>query len=410
MISLYQKRLPALENMKDFLTMLLYFSFIFFSNNTIGVYFMVGLILLIYGLHTVSHKLSFTLSFSIYHKYMLLISLFCFVSALWARNSGLAIEKGFTILELLIAFSLLYECYKGKDIDRLLTIVMWAGFILSIYTFFFYGLDNLEDTVDEGGRLENRFANVNVVAMACSSSIIIAYYLFKKRKNVLDILMCIPCLLVVASAGSRKAFVMLIVGVVALFVFDPKRKQEGSNKLLTLLGSLVVFSIVLYFIVRSGIFSGTMERMDGLFASLTGKGEVDSSSMIRSYYRLIGFRQFLETPILGIGMGNGVLLALQHTGRNCYLHCNYAEIAACGGMVGLYVVYWIYVKLIKKELKYVKVDSTALIILTFLFLNLVMDYGAVTYYGKETYFMFMIFCLHYEELRHRESTSKNIIE
>jgi len=57
--------------------------------------------------------------------------------------------------------------------------------------------------------------------------------------------------------------------------------------------------------------------------------------------------------------------------------------------------------------RYAKVDSTAVILLTFLFLNLIMDYGAVTYYEKGIYFMFMIFCLHYEDLRRGESAAAN---
>jgi len=367
-----------------------------------GVYFMVALVLLIFALNAAHSKQPIFTRIGLFHRYMLWISLYCFVSALWAWNPDYAVEKGLTIFELLIAFSLLYECYKNSGVDRLLTIIMWGGFFLSIYTFFFYGIDNLQDTIEEGERLENGFANINTVAMTCSSSIIIAYYLFKKRLNVLDILLCLPCLLVVASSGSRKAFVMLVAGVIALSVFYSNSKKKNSNKLLTIIGYVFMIIAVSFFIAKSGIFAGTIERMDEMMPSLTGKGEADSSSMIRAYYRYIGFEQFLKTPILGI-----VLLALQHTGRFCYLHCNYAEIAACGGVVGLYIVYWIYFKLIKTELRYIKTDPSAVMMLIFLFMNLIMDYGSVSYYGKETYFMFMIFCIHYDSLKSRNVAIKS---
>jgi len=408
MISLFQRKLPILEHIKDFLATLLYLSFVVFSNDAMGVYFMVALVLLIFALNAAHSKQPIFTRIGLFHRYMLWISLYCFVSALWAWNPDYAVEKGLTIFELLIAFSLLYECYKNSGVDRLLTIIMWGGFFLSIYTFFFYGIDNLQDTIEEGERLENGFANINTVAMTCSSSIIIAYYLFKKRLNVLDILLCLPCLLVVASSGSRKAFVMLVAGVIALSVFYSNSKKKNSNKLLTIIGYVFMIIAVSFFIAKSGIFAGTIERMDEMMPSLTGKSEADSSSMIRAYYRYIGFEQFLKTPILGIGIGNGVLLALQHTGRFCYLHCNYAEIAACGGIVGLYIVYWIYFKLIKMELRYVKKDPAAVMMLIFLFMNLIMDYGSVSYYGKETYFMFMIFCIHYDSLKSRNAAIKFI--
>lgn len=214
-------------------------------------------------------------------------------------------------------------------------------------------------------------------------------------------IMCIPCLLIVAGSGSRKAFVMLILGIVLLTLFksDTGKKTKGIPKLFMILFSLATLSIIVFFVARSGVFGGTLDRMDGMIASLTGKGDIDSSTMLRAYYREIGFHQFLETPIIGIGMGNARVLALRYSGYDCYLHCNYAEVAASGGLIGLFLIYWIYIKLIRYEIRLYKYDSMAMIMLIFLVLNLILDYGKVSYYNKDTYFMIMVFCLHYESLR-----------
>lgn len=404
MISLFPKTLPVSEKVKDLLTMLLYISFIIFSTDTMGVVYMVSLICLIYIIHGCTNGLSFPLHFGMFHKYMLWISLFCLLSATWAFNSEYAIEKGITILELLIAFTLLYEVYYNCSISRLLTIIMWSGFFLSVYTILFVGVGNLRDTINEAGRLENSFANVNAIGMCCSISILIVYNSWQKQRNVLDMIMCIPCLLIVAASGSRKAFVMLILGIVllALFKLGTKKKTKGIRKLFMILFALMILSIVVFFVARSGMFGGTLDRMDGMIASLTGKGDIDSSSMLRAYYREIGFQQFLETPIIGIGMGNARVLALQYSGYDCYLHCNYAEVAACGGLIGLFLVYWIYIKLIRYEIRLYKYDSMAILMLIFLVLNLILDYGKVSYYNKDTYFMIMVFCLHYESVRRRQ--------
>ncbi|OYP67508.1 hypothetical protein CIK87_09530 [Prevotella sp. P5-64] len=402
MISLLPKSQSISDKIMDLLTMLLYVSFVILSNDSMGVIYMVVIILLIYFIHASKHGSFIPKHYCIFHKYMLLIALFCMLSAIWSERREYAIEKGITLFELLLAFTLLYEAYYKCDIKRLLTIVMWSGFLLSIYTISFVGIDNLQDTIDSGERLENSFANVNVVGMTCSTSILLCYFFWKINKNIVDVVMCLPCLLVVAGSGSRKALVMLIIGLLVLSFFNPSVRSHGVTRIIKLLFSVLSLFLVVFFVAKSGVFGGTMDRMDGLLASFTGVGDVDSSSLLRAYYRQIGFNQLKETPLLGMGMGNPRILALHYSGHDCYLHCNYAEVAAGGGIIGLVLVYWIYVQLIKLELRSAKTNSYSIIILLFILLNLVLDYGSVSYYSKNTYFMIMIFCIHYESLKQND--------
>ena len=399
MINLFQERISSAEKLKDLVTVLLYLSFVVFSTNSFGIYYMIGLVLIILLIHAFSKGISTSFHIGLFHKYMLLLSLFCFVSCIWAVKPGLAIEKGFTLLELLLAFAILYETYYDSSTDRLLAIIMWGGFFLSIYTLLFVGIDNLQETLDEGERLENSFANVNVIGMCCSTSVLIAYYLFQKQKNWLDVIMCIPCIIIIAGSGSRKAFLMLVLGILYLTIFraDLSKSKNVISNLFKMAFSIAIVIIVVLAVSKLGLFGGTLERMDEMFASFTGKGEADSSSLIRKYYRYIGFQQFSQTPILGMGMGNARLLVQQYTGKDTYLHCNYAEIAASGGVVGLILVYWIYINFLIKEVRYRKVNDTSTIIILLILLNLIMDYGRVSYYSKDFYFIMMMLCLHYEK-------------
>lgn len=411
MISLFHKDISLLENIKDILTVLLYTSFIIFSNDIYGVYYMVALVMLIYLIHFMSHGFTVFGNIGIFHKYMMGVSLFCLISSLWARNEGYAIEKGVTVFELLIAFTLLYEAYSKVAIKRLLLIIMWSGFILSIYTILFVGLDSLQDTIEEASRMDNTFANINVIGMCCSTSVLISVYFLQNRRNIVDVMMCLPCLIVISASGSRKAFVMLVIGVLYIMLYRPyeQSKRNGASKYFVLISSVVALSMLIIVIGKTGFFGGTLERMDGLIASLTGKGEEDSSSMIRAYYRMIGFRQFFETPLLGIGMGNARLLAYDYTRHDCYLHCNYAEVAANGGIVGLLFVYWIYIKLIQGEVRLLKKDRYAVMMLLFIILNLILDYGNVSYYSKDTYFILMVCCLHINSCKKSNNKQKRFI-
>jgi len=157
---------------------------------------------------------------------------------------------------------------------------------------------------------------------------------------------------------------------------------------------MAIFAMILFFVAISHleVAQGIMERMEGLIALFTGEGVIDSSSNVRSELQEIGFSTMLEHPF-GIGIGCPHILALQKTGYDFYLHCNYAEIAAGGGILGLIVFYSIYFHFSKLRF-YLKEDSIAIVLLALVVVMLVKDYGAVTYSYKDNYLLFVIICLY----------------
>lgn len=397
-----------LNFLKDILTTLLYISFVVFSNNTMGVIYMVVLTLAIFIIHNLSSPIS-RFHVGTFHKYMIMLGLFALASSAWALNSEYAIEKGVTILELLICMSLLYESYCNASVERLLKIVMWAGFLLCIYTIFFVGIDTLSNTLESDDRLDNSFANVNTIGMVGSISILICIYFWMFIKRSFDLMFCLPTVFVVAGSGSRKALVMLIIGIIVLVYYKQKVSEVAFNpvkRFFKIIGSILMLTLTFYIAYELGIFGGTVYRLEQMFDTFTGGDNADSSSLLRAEFRLIGWKQFLETPILGVGFGNARLLVYQSTGYDCYLHCNYAELAANGGIIGLMLYYWVYVEIILREKKRIYVDQFSIILLVIVFLQLIMDYGVVTYYSKNTYFLLMIFMLHINSIEVKQGIGK----
>lgn len=387
------------DKLQDALAILLYLSFVVFASDSRGVFLMIILIIMIAWVKAFNG--GFNLKVDMYAKYMFAFGLFSLISSFWAESPTYAIEKGETILELTLAFELLYVTYYEASINRLLKIVMWAGFLLSIYTIMFVGLDALTDTIEDEGRLASSFANINTVGMvACTSILICVYYFLYDNKNYISLMFCLPALYIVAGSGSRKAFVMLIIGIVALFYFKQKYENKERNGVISILLSILILLFLGFLLAESGLFGGTIYRMTRLIDAFTGGDNADNSSLVRAYFRELGFEQFLKTPIYGMGMGNARLL-VQHMGKDCYLHCNYAELAANGGIIGLILFYWIYMYLIKKEKKIMSYDKLSILIFLLVILHLIMDYGAVSYYSKRTFFMLMIFVLHIKQSDNR---------
>ena len=394
---MYCNKITGKEKLSDLLMILLYSSFTILSNDVSGIYTMIVLIGMIFVIYITSVN-KIKLHWGTFNWYILLFCLFSLLSSFWSIRPDYAIEKGVTLLSILICYTLLYAAYYKADISRLLNIIMWSGVLLSIYSIFFYGLDFLDNTLKDGGRLDNSFANVNVIGMACAMSILLAYYYFKTSKKYFYLLLCIPTLLMVAGSGSRKALMIVIIGivVVSIFVSNSSRKL---NRLLSFSSSIILLVLVSFFVIQSGILEGTVQRMDGFIASLTGEGTIDSSTLLRMKYRVLGFSQLENTPLLGIGMGNARILAYQTSGHDCYLHCNYAELAANGGIIGLILFYWIYIKILVNEFKNIRINKYSMLIFLIIVLQLIMDWGAVSYYSKSTYFILMVAMLHLQKLK-----------
>lgn len=91
--------------------------------------------------------------------------------------------------------------------------------------------------------------------------------------------------------------------------------------------------------------------MEGLLAMVTGNGEIDHSAQVRQDMFKLGISIFKDNPIFGIGMGQCSYLYTKYIGHDCYLHNNYAELLANGGVVGTYLFYRIYLSVIKTKKK-----------------------------------------------------------
>lgn len=334
--------------------------------------------------------------FSLYHIWGISFAVFCLLSSLWANNSEFAVSKGITILQILICMSVLYNHYsRNFDENLLLSCIEYAGYALAIYTVFFYGIGFIKQGLAAGVRLDNEFANVNSIGIACANAIIVsAYYIIcENKKSILKFPFMLISLIIVAASGSRKALVVLILGITCLYLFE----YASKNIVKTLLKFSIILSILVMFfsiVLSMQMFDTLNYRMEGLIALVTGTGTIDHSTWLRQQFLKIGLEQFFETPFFGIGIDNARLLLLQHVGFITYLHNNYVELLASGGIVGTGIFYSIYIYIIYKlKINWRLYSGVKIAILLLILLQLAMDFGSVSYYSKNTYFYIMMFCL-----------------
>ena len=389
------------ERAVQILTVLFFMSIYIFETQSWGslILFAIGGTVMLFAL--LRQKAIRPIHVGAYHVFMLVFAAYVLLSALWAWRAEYAVEKASTIVKILLVMAMLYYYYaQERDIFPLVKLLMWACYGIVLYTFVYYGPKEVVEAVLAGGRLLTKFTNVNSLGMLSAFAVIIHVYVSIYDRLRWSALMALPALTVILATGSRKAFLMLFMGIM-MIVFLRLTANKSLLKI-AMYGGIVLLAglLALYIVSITPLFSGIWHRIESMLAIVTGEGEVDYSTWLRQEYIKTGFRQFLETPIFGMGIGNPRILAFRDYGTDCYLHNNFVELLAGGGFIGFALFYAMHGYLFFYLLKYRKYgDRNTVICLTMLVLLVFLDYAAVSYYYKSIYFYLMIFFLQVRNLK-----------
>lgn len=338
--------------------------------------------------------------FSFYHKYILCFGLFCLASSLWAQSPALALSKGIDIIEIFMIMMVVSFCFQKTDCtDSLLKAIMWAYYAVVFYEIAFYGWRYFLQVVRESSRVTSEYLNSNTLGMCAAFAVLIQIYLlFSKKIPVWTLVSAAVGVFVIVASGSRKALAALFIGGFLYFILPSFRKGQGSISFLRLLFLLPLILFAIYMVLRQPVFSGVMERFAGMIGTISGDA-VEKSTVQRLSLMQLGMRLFKENPLLGVGIDNPRLYTYDVVGETFYLHNNYIEILAAGGLIGFIIYYGIYVKLIFSYIKHRMFgDPQYCVCFVLLILTMIMDFGMVSYYSKSTFVFLMLFVKYSEKL------------
>lgn len=393
-------------------TTALFVLFVLFDTYTWGKYTFFCLSIGIFVLGCAIQHGKTTLRFTPYIAMNILFICFALLSSLWALSASDSATMARTLMRIFVCAYAVYTTYINipkLDATVLVKAVMWAGYVVSIYTLFFYGLDAIIAAGSSSGvRIDSEFANVNTIGMACALSCVIQInlkYLRPREHLFPSALLMIPSVVVIAATQSRKALVFLIVGTLG-YAFVKAQKSEKSIliKGFKILLWILILAFALYWILQLDVFVGIRERMETMLNSVLGNGKVDHSTVLRNNLRTLGLTWFLKYPIGGIGIANPHILANQYYAFDAYLHDNFAELLCGGGIIGFCLYYAMYVYLFSQLWKYRKVDKQRVAFFAlWLMLMLAMNFGMVTYYSKAQNFYLMIHFVNVFDLKRKAS-------
>lgn len=382
------------------MTVFLFFSVVVYNEASWGKYtvllvsFLIALFAAILGHGKIGVRVE------AYYIFIVLFALYSLVSALWAIRSSDAITKGMTVLQIFLCAFMMYLYYKREEnVHALVTAVMWAGYLIALYTIGTYGIDYVMGAIT-GKRMTDLYNNVNTLGMSVAISCVLQVNELMNKRGKWSALLMIPSILVVLASQSRKALLMVLIGILLLYVIKALQNGGNVNKLLKSLLFLAVLIGVIFLLLRLPIFSVAKERIETMFAALLEGNSEDGSTVERMAMIRLGWQIFQTHPLLGIGIGNTHIMTAQYLYKDTYLHSNFMELLAGGGIIGFCLYYAMYVYLFVNLFRYRKADQEYFTIcLTWLILMLVMDYGAVTYYSKTQWFYLMIQFLNVRNLQ-----------
>ncbi len=390
-------------------TVFLFSSITIFESYTWGKYILILTCLFILCIDILEGNMKYRYTINGYHYFLCSIIIYAFLSSIWGISASDSLTKTFTFIQILICMSIVYNHFnKFDDVIELIHVVKWSSYVISIYSIIYYGFDFVINMMTSGIRLDNSYSNINTIGMLAAFGIVIQVDDILREKRIgIETILCIPDFMMVIATQSRKALLIMIIGVLAVLITRNFSNGKLIRNILKIFVILISFIIVIKILSEMEMFSGINQRMEYLVAMFTGKGEIGASALLRQQLIDLGIKIFKEHPILGIGIGCPHIVAGQVLNFDAYLHNGFVEILAGGGIIGFVLYYGAYIYLFFQFYKLRREkDTISPMCIILILICLFRDYAMVSIYDKSTYFYFMIFFIEMNKLRAKRKGGK----
>lgn len=185
--------------------------------------------------------------------------------------------------------------------------------------------------------------------------------------------------LCVALTGSRKALLIIMMGVVMILFLTAKGFAKKMRILLVGIVCAVLFFVavmkipVLYDIIGN--------RMESLISGAVSGEDKDQSYIVREHLTELAMEKYKESPVFGHGLDS---FRTMEGSYGLYAHNNFAELLCCTGIVGFILFYLPYGVALLKLIYSLVVRNSKLIMLalSLLIIETAMEYGNVAYFER----------------------------
>ena len=320
-------------------------------------------------------------------KFYLPIVLFSWASIPFAMESSLALEKAITLSTLVLFSIILFNCYNSSgNINNIVLAFAIAGCCLACQVIADSSFSQVVTNLITGRRVGKDVLQLNYLGRYTSLSALSAFYLGYYKGYKLSYFIFAVSILICLASESRQAILTLAINLVILYL----AKDFSRKKLLTIVKVLIV-GVIGILLLQLPALANLKQRLYLGFTVINDSSNGIISDKKRLDMIQLGIKVFINNPVVGIGLGNVRNIVSGIIYNYKYLHNNYVELLACGGIVGFISYYSIYVVLfskLHKKLKSKTYGSKHIFAGVLLFAQLISDVFAVNYYSKIQYVIF----------------------
>lgn len=280
-------------------------------------------------------------------KWYVLFIIFSLLSQSWAADSSRVTELTVTFVRTLILGISVYNRIRNKhDIDTILKMYVFAVCFRSVVVF-----TNMFLKYGTYGLLFVRFGdelgyNSNSTAVLAVFSILIClYFLNEKDCGVWLYRLAILFLgFVILISRSKKGIFGLLIGLIVFLYFN----ETGMKKVKNVILGIAIIAALYYAVLNIPfLYQGIGFRIESMIQSILGTSSMMTSTDERTLLIEQGFELWKNNKLLGVGLNNFTLFQTVREGY--YAHCNYIELMADLGLVGLVLYYFMPIHLILKK-------------------------------------------------------------
>lgn len=228
-----------------------------------------------------------------------------------------------------------YVGYERRKANHVFILFSIAATILSV-SVFVSGTKTSTNAITLGDYNTNTLSCVLILGLFCS---LMQFYEYRKNNKIRILLLgCILILSVaqVIVASRRGVIIHTLLLIMYLIAADKANKKDGKSSKLGIV--IIGFGVAAYF---AYVFFGDKLESLAIVQRFFGAKATEHGDSLRHYYQSTALRLFNDHPIFGVGIG-GVAGEI-----GVYSHSFFHELLACSGLVGLFLMLYLFIKFMR---------------------------------------------------------------
>ena len=301
---------------------------------------------------------------------MLAFLTYTLISSLWVVDQTDVDGSIKTTAELIVLYFIIrLNVTDLRGVRNILNAIVCGTIIMCIYTVMYYGVPYILQCIATGDRIGAEINQVNGMGMYCALLITIMFYFILYERKFGYLIFMPLAFLVQLGCGSRKGFMLVAIGIFLVAFF-----RAESKKVLVLLGTLIVASIVVYIVYEFAESNYFFYRITQMFAIVDSSATVTETS-IGNRQKMYGLAIDLwkQNPIFGYGPKQfEYYWSLIDNGLRRPPHSTYMQILVSFGGLGFSIYYGIYlyyfknfIQTFKYKIRYVFLFASIAVVMLF---------------------------------------------